>query len=236
MKAREPEWPFAALESYRAWDFTNLLISESHRTFEVLNFICMKMILATHNDHKVAEVRALLPEYNWSSLAELQYERDIPETGSTLAENALIKARTIFEKYKQPVAADDTGLLVEALDGKPGVYSARYAGPEADSEANIAKLLRALDGERSRQAHFKTVIAYIDAAGEEHLFEGRVDGIILRAPAGESGFGYDPVFQPEGHEQSFAQMRAADKNAISHRGRALRAFANFIQQREVQKS
>lgn len=192
----------------------------------------MKFIFASHNAHKAAEIKRLLPGAEILSLSDINYHEEIPETGSTLRENALIKAQTIFDIYGNPVFADDTGLMVEALDGDPGVYSARYAGSEANSDKNMEKLLRALKDKENRAAHFATVIAFIDASGQEYFFEGRVDGEILIEKTGSGGFGYDPVFKPKGYSQSFAQMNTEAKNEISHRGRALQKFIQFIQQRD----
>lgn len=187
-----------------------------------------KLIFASHNPNKCKEVQALLSTYQILSLAELDYQEDIAETGATLRENAAIKARCIHAHFGLPVFADDTGLMVDALAGAPGVYSARYAGSKADAQANMQLLLRNLTGKTERAAHFSTFICYIDEAGQEHFFEGRVDGLILETPRGGEGFGYDPIFQPLGFAQSFAEMDAAQKNKISHRGRALQALLNFL--------
>jgi XTP/dITP diphosphohydrolase len=187
------------------------------------------IIFASHNVNKVAEIRALLPQYSVQSLSDLKFDEEIPETGSTLEENAEIKARRIFDEFKKPVFADDTGLLVNALNGAPGVYSARYAGAEASSEANMTKLLNALVGNGNRQAHFKTSICFIGPAGEANFFTGRVDGHILEQRKGKHGFGYDPLFQADGENLSFAEMTSLAKNKISHRGRALEAFIRFLE-------
>ena len=189
----------------------------------------MNLIFATHNQHKAKELKAILPEgYSLQSLTELGMHEDIPETGTTLEENALIKARYLYQHKGEACFADDTGLEVEALDGAPGVYSARYAGEEADAAANIQKLLEALGEKLDRQARFRTVIAYIDERGQKHLFEGVVKGRITITEQGSDGFGYDPVFQPEGYHQTFAQMSASEKNEISHRGKAVRQFIRFL--------
>lgn len=197
--------------------------------FVNLNLAQMELIFASHNDHKTREIRDLLPEYKISSLKDLGFRQDIPETGETLAANAALKAHRIHREYGRPVFADDTGLIVPALDGAPGVYSARYAGANADAQANMAKLLKNLEVHSDRQAYFETVICYIDAQAQEHFFRGRVDGEILKSSQGEEGFGYDPIFKPSGRDLSFAEMDSADKNAISHRGRALQAFIQFLQ-------
>jgi len=189
----------------------------------------MEIIFATHNKNKLKEVQSLVPgNITVISLDDLSMTTEIPETGHTLADNALIKARTIFEWYKKPVIADDTGLEVDALNGAPGVYSARYAGEPSNAENNMALLLKNLEGKAHRSAHFKTVIAYINAEGKEQLFEGRVDGEIIAERRGGEGFGYDPIFLPEGYEATFAEMSLQEKNQISHRARALRAFSEFI--------
>lgn len=194
----------------------------------------MKLIFATANWHKLEEARAmLLPEgIQIAGLSDIGFTDDIPETETTLEGNALLKARHIRERYGLPCFADDTGLETEALDGAPGVYSARYAGVEGTQEvrakANIAKLLHALAGKTNRRARFRTVIAYVDAHNRSHLFEGVVDGAITEAVAGNEGFGYDPVFMPDGCDATFAQMPLAEKNMISHRARAFRKFVEAI--------
>ncbi len=187
-----------------------------------------ELIFATHNANKAKEVKALLPHLEVKSLSEIGFHDDIPETGKTLQDNALIKARTIHKATGKPCFADDTGLEVEALYGAPGVYSARYAGEGANSENNMDKLLAELDAITNRNAQFRTVIAYIDNTGKEHLFEGSVQGEILKARQGGEGFGYDPIFLPEGETESFAEMSAGRKNTMSHRGRAMRKLVEFL--------
>ncbi len=189
-----------------------------------------KIVFATNNPHKLSEVRALLGgQFEIVSLKALGFEGDIPETGNTLAENASQKSHFIYEKYGLDCFADDTGLEVDALNGAPGVYSARYAGENATYDENVTKLLRELDGEQNRAARFKTVVSLI-LDGKEYLFEGKVEGRILQARSGTAGFGYDPVFQPEGYSETFAQMGPELKNKISHRGRAMARLAKFLQQ------
>lgn len=180
------------------------------------------IVFATNNAHKLREIREILgPDSKVMSLAEIGCHDDIPETADTLEGNAEIKARWVAQKYgADMVFADDTGLEVTALGGAPGVYSARYAGPGHDSAANMARLLREMEGVADRRARFRTVIALL-CHGELTLVEGEVRGVIATEPQGTDGFGYDPVFIPEGHRETFAQMPAADKNAISHRGRAM---------------
>ena len=187
-----------------------------------------QIVFATNNAHKLAEIRKIMGQ-EWSvlSLAEIGCEADIAETAETLQGNAEIKARYVKEHFGYDCFADDTGLLVDALNGAPGVYSARYAGAECDSAKNMALLLENLKGEINRKAHFSTVIALI--IGEElKFFEGRVDGEILETAEGDKGFGYDPIFRPEGYDGSFATMSGDEKNAISHRGRATAKLIKFL--------
>ena len=188
----------------------------------------MKIVFATNNAHKLSEVKAVLGEgYELVTLKEVGITEDIPETGETLDENASIKARYVYERTGLDCFADDTGLLVDALNGAPGVYSARYAGDNHDSAANMALLLKNMNGETNRKAHFSTVIALV--MGEDiYFFEGRVDGEILESEEGTEGFGYDPIFRPEGCEGSFATMSSEAKNAISHRGRATAKLIDFL--------
>ena len=191
----------------------------------------MELVFATNNPHKLSELRRICGDrFSILSLADIGCHDDIPETADTLAGNALIKARWVREHYGKDCFADDTGLMVDALDGAPGVYSARYAGQAHDSAANMALLLENLrEVPAPRTARFVTVIA-LCLDGEEHLFEGTVEGEILREPTGKEGFGYDPVFRPEGCEGSFATMDADAKNAISHRGRATASLLSFLNQ------
>jgi len=186
------------------------------------------IVFATNNSHKLGELRRIAGDkYTILSLGDIGCHDDIPETASTLKGNAEQKARYVKERYGYDCFADDTGLMVDALDGAPGVYSARYAGPGHDSEANMKLLLKNLENTDNRAAHFSTVIALVQ--GEEmHFFEGSVYGTILREPAGDGGFGYDPIFEPEGLGVSFAQMSAEEKNAISHRGRAVAKLMDYL--------
>lgn len=186
------------------------------------------MIFATNNRHKLEEVQQILgPDYRLSTPREHGITEDIPEEQDTLEGNALQKARYIYERTGEDCFADDTGLEVEALGGAPGVYSARYAGEHCSFRDNMVKLLAALEGENDRRARFRTVIALI-LGGREYLFEGEVRGEITRGEAGNAGFGYDPIFRPDGFDCTFAQMGAAEKNAISHRGRAVARLAEFL--------
>jgi XTP/dITP diphosphohydrolase len=191
------------------------------------NIIMNKMIFASSNPGKIQEIKALLPEWNIVGLSDIKWDTEIEETGKTLAENAEIKASTIYTATGIPVFADDTGLLVDALNGEPGVYSARYAGPECDANANMDKMLLALNGESNRKARFCTSICFMDGKGV-HFFEGEVLGNIAAQRLGEKGFGYDPIFVPEGSDLSFAQMTSQKKNEISHRGRALQKLKQFL--------
>lgn len=190
----------------------------------------MKIVFATNNQNKLQEIREILgAEFEIVSLADIGCHDDIPETGSTLEENALQKARYVYEHYGLNCFADDTGLKVDALGGQPGVHSARYAeGTDHDSEANMRKLLAQLDGTDSRQARFRTVIVLILAGREPLSFVGEVHGRIARERKGTAGFGYDPIFVPDGYGQSFAEMDEAEKNKISHRARAVKQLADYL--------
>ena len=188
-----------------------------------------KLVFATNNQHKLEEARAITAgKFELLSLADIDCHDDIPETAPTLEGNALIKARWIFDRYGFDCFADDTGLVVDALGGEPGVLSARYAGPGHDSEANMKKLLANMEGKADRKAHFSTAVALI-LDGKEYIFEGRVDGTIASEPGGENGFGYDPVFVADETGRRFAEMTAEEKNSISHRGRAMRKLAEFLE-------
>lgn len=195
-----------------------------------------RIVFATNNQHKLQEIREILsPEFEIVSLKEIGCHEDIPETGNTLEENALQKARYVSERYHISCFADDTGLEVDALGGAPGVHSARYAeGTDHDSEANMTKLLRELEGKENRQARFRTVIALIELGEDEtenvHLFEGIVEGHISTERQGNEGFGYDPIFVPEGYEKSFAALGETIKNHISHRARAVKKLAEYLKQ------
>lgn len=188
-----------------------------------------KLVFATNNAHKLDEIRAILGDkIEVLSLKDINCDTDIPETADTLEGNAALKAEYIYKNYGLDCFADDTGLEVEALGGAPGVYSARYAGGDGhDSEANMRKLLKELDGEHNRKAQFRTAICLIEQ-GEEHLFEGIVKGSIIEQKRGASGFGYDPVFMPEGYEETFAEMGNAEKNKISHRARAVEKLCEYL--------
>ena len=187
-----------------------------------------KFVFATNNAHKLEEVTAILGDkIELLSMKDIHCHADIPETADTLEGNALLKARYIFENYNMDCFADDTGLEVEALNGAPGVYSARYAGDAHNSEANMRKLLQDMEGIENRKAQLRTVFALI-INGKEHLFEGIVKGEITKHRCGSSGFGYDPVFIPEGYTQTYAEMGNTLKNKISHRALATNKLCNFL--------
>ena len=209
-----------------------------HKSFRICNnpaisliFVPMNLIFATANLHKVHEAQNILgKEFTLKTPADFGYVKEIPETGETLTENALQKARVIWSALHHPCFADDTGLEVSALNGAPGVYSARYAGPDANMENNIEKLLQELAPHAHRHAQFRCVIALI-INGEEFTFEGSIPGTILMEPCGTGGFGYDPLFLPHGYTLTFACMTPQQKNAISHRALALKKLHNFLQSR-----
>lgn len=189
-----------------------------------------KLVFASNNAHKLSEIRAILGDrIEIISLSDLQCHAEIPETADTLEGNALIKARYVWEHYGLYCFADDTGLEVEALGGAPGVYSARFAGEHASFEDNVSLLLERLSGVAApRRARFRTVIALIDEYGT-HFFEGSVDGEITLERSGDHGFGYDPIFRPEGREETFAQLTEQEKNSMSHRGRAVQQLVRYLQ-------
>ncbi len=191
-----------------------------------------KLIFATNNPHKLEEIRAILgSKLEILSLADIGCDADIPETAETLEGNALIKAHYVYDNYKLDCFADDTGLEVDALHGLPGVHTARYAYPDRHNpEANMIKLLEALRENNDRNARFRTVIALIEK-GKEHLFEGVVEGVIAREKSGTQGFGYDPVFIPEGNSKTFAELGEDIKNTISHRARAVQKLAEYLASR-----
>ncbi len=188
-----------------------------------------KLVFATGNSHKLQEVQSLFKEgFALSCLKDVNLTEEIPETADNLVDNALQKAWYVYNKCGIPCFADDTGLEVEALDGAPGVYSARYAGEQKDSRLNMLLLLKNMTGKENRNARFRTIIAYIDEKAQEHIFEGEIKGKIIENMAGENGFGYDPIFVPEGYEETFAQLSSEIKNTISHRARAMEKFLSYI--------
>lgn len=188
----------------------------------------MKLVFATNNRNKIKEVQQMLPSsIQLVSLEEIGCFEDIPETADTIEGNAILKAQYIHQKYKMDVFADDTGLEVSELNGEPGVLSARYAGDQKDDKQNIALLLKNMEGKPNREARFKTIFALI-FQGEMHLFEGIANGKITHKVLGINGFGYDPIFQPDGFEQTFAELSPEQKNEISHRKKATQKLVNFL--------
>ncbi len=192
----------------------------------------MDLVFVTNNQHKLQELQAILgDEFRLLSLKDIGCNEDIPEEQPTLEGNASQKSHYIFNKFGYNCFADDTGLEIDALNGEPGVYSARYAGEEKSAEANMEKVLHKMAKINRRKARFRTVISLI-INGKEDLFEGVVNGEILFSKKGGSGFGYDPIFQPDGFEKSFAEMGMDEKNKISHRGRAVQKLVNFLAETE----
>lgn len=188
----------------------------------------MKLVFASNNLNKILEIRHQLPpEIELLSLDDIGCHEEIPETAQTIEGNAILKANYVTQKYGYNCFADDTGLEVNALDGAPGVYSARYAGEQKNADDNMAKLLHQLDGNTNRQARFKTVIA-LNLDGQQHLFTGIVEGHITTERYGNGGFGYDPVFMPAGKIYTFAQLSLDEKALISHRGRAVSQLIDFL--------
>ncbi len=187
-----------------------------------------EIVFATNNQHKLDEIRKITEgRLRILGLADIGCREEIEETGSTLEENALIKARFVREKYGYDCFADDTGLEVEALDGAPGVYSSRYAGAGCNPVDNMDKLLAALQGVKNRAAQFRTVIALV-INGEEHLFDGVIKGKIIEEKRGTTGFGYDPIFMPDGYDRTFAELGNEVKNRISHRALAMEKLVDFL--------
>ena len=186
-----------------------------------------QLILATHNDHKAKEFRDILPQYSVQTLADLGHDDEIKETATSLEGNSFIKAETVFKRYGHVVISDDSGLEVDALNGAPGVYSARYAGDPRNDQRNTEKLLDELQGASNRKAQFRTVITLMNTENS-FQFEGIIRGTIAKSPRGEAGFGYDPVFIPEGVQQTFAELTANEKNKISHRANAIEKLLHFL--------
>ena len=197
----------------------------------IINFksvVLQQLVFATNNPHKLAEIQAMLAgAYQLKDLKNIGCTTDIPENEKTIAGNALAKARYVKQHFGLDCFADDTGLEIDALDGEPGVYSARYAGPEKSADANMTKVLENLAGNKNRNARFRTVIALI-LQGKEHLFEGIVEGSIIDKKRGTEGFGYDPIFIPKGFSKTFAEMSMEEKNSISHRKRAVQKLVDFL--------
>lgn len=193
----------------------------------------MELLFASHNRNKTHEIQSFLGDL-WlvKNLHDLGFEEEIPETGTTIEENALIKAKYLYQSFHVACFADDSGLEVNCLNGAPGVYSARYAGVEKSDEANMNLLLSNLATASDRSAQFKTVVAYIDSSGNSHTFTGTIKGQILTEKIGTRGFGYDPIFQPDGYEKSFAEMEMVEKNLISHRSKAVKQLVDFLTKSE----
>lgn len=188
----------------------------------------MKLIFASHNKNKVREIAAILPKHiELVGLHDLNYNEEIDETGATLEENALIKAKHIYEKFNLNCFADDSGLEVEALNNEPGVYSARYAGNEKNDDANMNKLLANLSGQTNKKARFRTAISLI-IDGKNFPFEGIISGQIINEKRGAEGFGYDPIFVPDGYTKTFAELSSEEKNQISHRAQAVKKLIDFL--------
>ena len=191
-----------------------------------------QLILATHNDHKAQEFRNILPQYSVQTLADLGHDGEIEETATDLEGNSILKAETIFKDYGHVVISDDSGLEVDALKGAPGVYSARYAGEPRNDQRNIEKLLDELQGVTNREARFRTIITLMNAENS-FQFEGIVRGTIVKRPRGEGGFGYDPIFMPQGYHQTFAELAADVKNKISHRANAIGKLIHFLNENQT---
>lgn len=191
-----------------------------------------QLVFATNNQYKTEEVKTLLSgQYEVLNLKDINCTTDIPETADTFAGNAGLKSRFVAENFKLDCFGDDSGLEVEALNNEPGIYSARYAGERGDA-ANLQLVLQKMEGEHNRKARFRTVISLLQN-GEEFLFEGIINGTLLHTPAGSNGFGYDPIFVPDGYQQTFAEMNMEQKNEISHRAIAMRKLIAFLKQQAV---
>lgn len=190
----------------------------------------MEIIFATHNQNKLKEVQVLMPSHvKLISLDDLDFKEDIPETSDTIAGNAIQKVEFLRNRFDLPIFADDTGLIVDSLDGEPGIYSARYAGEHKNSEDNMNLLLEKLTNNNDRKARFITAIA-LNLNHNQTLFEGICEGTILKERKGKKGFGYDPIFQPDGYTKSFAQMTMSEKGEISHRAKALRKLIEYLKE------
>jgi XTP/dITP diphosphohydrolase len=190
----------------------------------------MELVFATHNEHKIEEIRSLLPKnISLRSLDDIGCTEEIPETSYTLEGNALLKATYVLDRYGLPCFADDTGLEVAVLNGAPGVYSARYAGEPKNEARNVEKLLSQLHGQKDRRAQFTTIIS-LCLGKETHIFKGVIEGVITTNPKGLNGFGYDPIFQPDGSNKTFAELSLSQKNQLSHRARACTKLINYLEE------
>lgn len=188
----------------------------------------MQLLFASSNEHKISELKAILPNgFELISLRDIHFEGEIPETADTIEGNAVLKAEFLADQLNIPCFADDTGLVIPSLNGEPGVYSARYAGPNRDSNDNMDLVLERLKNKPDRSAYFSTIIA-LHIAGKTHVFEGRVDGTIEFQKKGDSGFGYDPIFKPTGNTLTFAEMSSDEKNRLSHRVKAVVKMIEFL--------
>ncbi len=207
------------------YKITTFAAVNSQTRFQI---VPMKLVFATHNPNKLKEVQPLVPsQIELINLETIGCTTDIPETATTLEGNAKIKADFVTDNYELSCFADDTGLLVKSLNGEPGVYSARYAGSHNDANANMDKLLENLKGKKDRSAYFKTVIA-LNLNGKTHIFEGKIEGVITENKSGKNGFGYDPIFQPNGYKETFAELPLATKNEISHRAQAFKKLIAYL--------
>lgn len=185
------------------------------------------LVIASNNQKKINEIKSLLPQYEIKSLKDIGCFVDIPETADTFEGNALLKAKYVFENYQLPCFSDDSGLVIKSLGGAPGVYSARYAGEDKDDDKNMDKVLENLNNKADRAAYFTTVICYYDG-NTANYYDGKIDGVITTEKVGDNGFGYDPIFTPEGSDKTFAQLSNEEKNANSHRAVAVRKFAQAM--------
>jgi XTP/dITP diphosphohydrolase len=189
----------------------------------------MKLLFATTNNHKLSEAGEILgPHFSLITPSSLGFYGEIPETAQTIEENSKMKAQFLWDKFHLPCFADDTGLHVDSLNGRPGVYSARYAGPEANSQKNTNLLLSELNGIEERSARFITIVTLILSDKEQYIFEGKLEGSIVTSPSGSGGFGYDPIFLPNGYDKTLAEITPEEKNIISHRGIAIRMLSDFL--------
>ncbi|NLD26057.1 MAG: RdgB/HAM1 family non-canonical purine NTP pyrophosphatase [Acholeplasmataceae bacterium] len=195
----------------------------------------MEVIFASQNPNKIKEVKAILASLpvNIVSLHDLNFDEELEETGSTFQENAFLKAKFIYERYQRPVFADDSGLIIPALGGQPGVHSARYSGLHGDYQSNNSLVLEKMKDVTDRRAYFLTVICYFDSKGMVHYFQGRLDGAIAMAPSGTNGFGYDPLFYLPALDKTLGQTPETKKNELSHRYRALREFTDFLKKEVI---
>ena len=191
--------------------------------------IMLQLVFASNNNNKIKEIQQLVPtDIQILSLKDIGCEADIPETADTIEGNAILKANYVTEHYGYPCFADDSGLEIDALNGAPGVYSARYAGSQRNDNDNMNKVLEKLQNETNRKANFKTVIA-LNMNGEQHLFTGIINGEIIHEKRGTNGFGYDPVFVADGYQKTFAELTMEEKSTISHRGKAVKQLVSFLQ-------